>query len=400
MTTLLKIGLVSPYDYLRPGGVGEHIRHLAAELRARDHAVRILAPATGDAKQAVEGLLPLGRPIPVPANGSIARISLSFHLVRRIRQILDEEAFDVLHFHEPLMPALPVTALRVNRHGVNVGTFHAFARQNLGYYYGRPILRRLFRRLDACIAVSEPARAFVNRYFPGDYHLVPNGIDLACFRPRSELEARAVLPPPLAPLPQVATILFVGRMEERKGLAALLEAYGLLRQVRADCRLVAVGDGPLRLGFERWVEEDGIPDVTFTGYVSEPVKMALLASCDIFCAPNFGKESFGVILLEAMASGRAIVATAIDGFRHVLHDEVEGCLVPPRDPASLAAALGRLLDDPPTRRRMGTAGRDTAQRYSWARVTDEVLAVYQQARASIRPPEETSVVQQPASELR
>ncbi len=396
----MKIGLVSPYDYTRPGGVGEHIRHLATELRSRDHAVRILAPAGGDARETIEGLHPLGRPIPVPANGSVARISLSFHLARRIRQILDQEAFDVLHFHEPLMPALPVTALRLNRHGVNVGTFHAFARQNLGYYYGRPILRRLFRRLDACIAVSEPARTFVSRYFPAAYHVVPNGIDLGLFRPHDEAELRSMLPEALLPQPQVATILYVGRMEERKGLAGLLEAYGLLRQVRADCRLVAVGDGPLRLGFERWVEEEAIPDVTFAGYVEEPVKRALLASCDIFCAPNFGKESFGVILLEAMASGRAIVATAIDGFRHVLHDGVEGRLVPPHDAASLAAALGRLLDDPAARRRMGAAGRDTAQRYSWSRVTDEVLAVYRQARATIRPSEVTSVAKQPVPELR
>ncbi|HVA20996.1 MAG TPA: glycosyltransferase family 4 protein [Candidatus Micrarchaeia archaeon] len=397
---MLKIGLVSPYDYTRPGGVGEHIRHLAAELRARDHVVRILAPAAGEAKEAIEGLCALGRPIPVPTNGSIARISLSFHLARRIRQILDQEAFDVLHFHEPLMPALPVTALRLNRHGVNVGTFHAFARQNLGYYYGRPILRRLFRRLDACIAVSEPARTFVSRYFPADYHVVPNGIDLGLFRPRTAADARAALPSALRPQAGVATILFVGRMEERKGLAALLEAYALLRQVRADCRLVAVGDGPMRLGFERWVEEEAIPDVTFTGYVDEPVKIALLAGSDIFCAPNFGKESFGVILLEAMASGRAIVATAIDGFRHVLHDGEEGWLVPPRDTASLAAALGRLLDDPGARRRMGEAGRSTAQRYSWSRVTDEVLAVYQQARSSVRPPQVTPLVQQSAPELR
>ncbi len=400
MNPVLKVGLVSPYDYLRPGGVGEHIRHLAAELRARDHAVRILAPATGEAKEAVEGLYALGRPIPIPTNGSIARISLSFHLARRIRQILDQEAFDVLHFHEPLMPSLPVTALRLNAHGVNVGTFHAFARQNLGYYYGRPILRRLFRRLDACIAVSEPARAFVSRYFPATYHVVPNGIDLARYRPRSAAEVATMLPAPLRPQPEEATILFIGRMEERKGLAALLEAYALLRQVRADCRLVAVGDGPQRLGFERWVEEEGIPDVTFTGFVDEPTKLALLSSCEVFCAPNFGKESFGVVLLEAMASGRAIVATAIDGFRQVLHDGEEGLLVPPRDAASLAAALGRCLDDPDRRRRMGEAGRATAQRYRWGRVADEVLAVYQLARASVRPPQVSSLVQQSASELR
>ena len=392
---MLKVGLVSAYDATRPGGVGEHVRHLAEELRARGHGVRILAPASdSEHAAAIEGLVPLGRALPVPANGSIARISLSFHLARRIRRTLDQERFDVLHFHEPLMPALPVTALRLNRHGVNVGTFHAYARQNLGYYYGRPILRRLFRRLDACIAVSEPARTFVNRYFPADYHVIPNGVDVSRFRPGLE---------PAADVRRAGrqTLLFVGRLEDRKGLATLLEAYGLLRQVRTDCQLVVVGDGPLRLGYERWVEEEGIPDVRFLGYVPEAAKPATFAAADIFCAPNYGKESFGIILLEAMASGRPVVATAIDGFRQVMRDGEEGRLVPPHDAAALAGALRSLLDDPAARRRMGAAGHRTAQQYRWSLVTDQVLGVYAAARAAAAPPPQvSSVVQQPAPELR
>lgn len=389
----MKVGLVSPYDYHRPGGVGEHVRHLATELRSRGIEVKILAPAAGSEDSEVEGLLPLGRPFPVPANGSVARISLSFHLSRQIRELLAAEAFDVLHIHEPLMPALPVTVLRLNQTSVAVGTFHAYARQNLGYYYGRPLLRRQFRRLDACIAVSEPARTFVARYFPAEYTVIPNGIDPNLFNP-------AVPPLPGIAHPRRLTILFLGRLEERKGLSTLLDAYQLLRQVRADCQLVVAGDGALRRGYQRRVEEEGIPDVRFCGYVAEADKAGYFTASDIYCAPNTGKESFGVILLEAMASARPVVATAIDGFRQVLTHRKEGLLVPPGDSGKMASALAHMLDHPVERARMGRAGRLTAERFAWPLVADRVLDVYQRALSRRSHPEVSSLVQQTAAGLR
>jgi phosphatidylinositol alpha-mannosyltransferase len=389
----MKVGMVSPYDYQRPGGVGEHVRNLAVELRSRGVEVKVLAPAAGTHKTPVEGLVALGRPIPVPSNGSVARISLSFHLSRRIREVLATEAFDVLHIHEPLMPALPVTVLRLNQASATVGTFHAYARQNLGYYYGRPILRRQFKRLDACIAVSEPARAFVARYFPGDYTVIPNGIDPQWFHPQAE-------PAPGVAHPRRRTILFLGRLEERKGLSTLLDAYQLLRQVRADCQLAVVGDGALRRGYERRVEEEGIPDVRFFGFIPEREKPGYFTAADIYCAPNTGKESFGVILLEAMASGKPVVATSIDGFRQVMTDQREGLLVPPGDDGAMALALARLLDHPEERQRMGQAGRETALRYAWPLVADRVLEVYQAALLRRSSSEVSSLVQQTATGLR
>ncbi|MGH7609936.1 MAG: glycosyltransferase family 4 protein [Candidatus Dormibacteria bacterium] len=389
----MKVALVSPYDYQRPGGVGEHVRHLAGELRSRGLEVAVLAPGGGrGGAEAAPGLMPLGRPIPVPANGSVARISLSFHLARRIRQILASQRFDVVHLHEPLMPALPVTVLRLNGEGANVGTFHAYARQNLGYYYGRPLLRRLFRRLDACIAVSEPAKTFVSRYFPADYTVIPNGVDSVAFHPGI----------PAAPVghPRRRTILFLGRLEERKGLDTLLDAYQLLRQVRADCQLLVAGDGPLRRGYERRVEEEGIPDVRFLGFLPEAAKASYFTAADIYCAPNTGKESFGVILLEAMACGRAVVATAIDGFRQVLSDGQQGLLVPPGDEARMAAALARLLDHPQLRRQMGERGRLSAEGYAWPLVADRVLSVYEQALRLRTRSEVNPLVQQAAAGLR
>ncbi|HUY53602.1 MAG TPA: glycosyltransferase family 4 protein [Candidatus Nanopelagicaceae bacterium] len=389
----MKVGMVSPYDYQRPGGVGEHVRNLATELRSRGVEVKVLAPAAGTHRTPVEGLVALGRPIPVPSNGSVARISLSFHLSRQIREVLAREAFDVLHIHEPLMPALPVTVLRLNQASAAVGTFHAYARQNLGYYYGRPILRRQFKRLDACIAVSDPARAFVARYFPGEYTVIPNGIDPRWFHPDTPPAAGATHP-------RRKTILFLGRLEERKGLSTLLDAYQLLRQVRADCQLAVVGDGALRRGYERRVEEEGIPDVRFFGFIAEREKPSYFTAADIYCAPNTGKESFGVILLEAMASGKPVVATAIDGFRQVMTDQREGLLVPPGDEGAMALALAHLLDQPDERRRMGEAGRATALGYAWPLVADRVLEVYQAALLRRSSSEVSSLVQQTATGLR
>lgn len=373
----MKICLVSPYDFTHPGGVSEHVRHLAAYLRRRGHEVVIMAPSNQlDDDHGIPGYVRIGRATPMPGNGSVARIALSFHLVRRVRRILDTENFDVVHYHEPLVPALPITVLRFHR-GANVGTFHAFARRNLGYYYGRPFLKRYFRRLHSLIAVSIPARDFVRRYFPGDYHVVPNGIDLERFRPD------------LPPLPELRasgmkTILFVGRLEQRKGLPVLLDAYARLRTTRDDVQLVVVGEGAMRWGYERYVEAERIPDVRFLGHVDGTVLPRCYTSADVFCSPALRGESFGIVLLEAMASGAPVVASAIDGFRHVVTDGVDGLLVPPGDAEALAATLNRLLDDEDARRRLRAAGLRTAQRYDWWRVVDEVLEVYAEARARSR----------------
>src|SRR5437868_12518203 len=369
----MKICLVSPYDFVHPGGVTEHVRHLSQKLRERGHDVTVLAPSSrvGDA-HGIPGYVRIGRSVPVRSNGSVARIALSFHLVRRVRALLAERDFDVVHYHEPLVPALPITVLRFH-HGANVGTFHAMARRNLGYYYGRPFLKRYFNRLHGLIAVSAPARDFVARYFEGDYRIVPNGIDCARFHPN-------MTPVDSARTPGWLTILFVGRLESRKGFPTLLEAYGALRRERANVRLVVVGDGPMRWGYERQAEAFGIPDVQFCGHVSAELIPRYYASADVFCAPASGGESFGIVLLEAMASGVPVAASDIPGFSQVVAPGEDGLLVPPRDPEAWTAALGTLLDDAPTRRRMGQNGVHKAQQYDWGHVVDSVLDVYGEAQ--------------------
>ena len=370
----MKVCLVSPYDFMHPGGVTEHVRHLAEQLRLRGHDVTVLAPSSRVSDDhGIPGYVRIGRSVAVRSNGSVARIGLSFHLVRRIRSLLADASFDVVHYHEPLVPALPITVLRFNR-GANVATFHAMAKRNLGYYYGRPFLKRYFNRLHGLIAVSEPARDFVARYFDGDYHIVPNGIDCARFNPGL---------PPIdgARGDGWRTVLFVGRLESRKGFPTLLEAYGALRQQRADVRLVVVGDGPMRWGYERQAEALGVPDVLFRGHVSAEDIPRYYASADVFCSPATGSESFGIVLLEAMASGVPVIASTIPGFSQVVSNGVDGVLAPPKQPGAWVDALRALLDDEPRRAAMGAAGLEKAQRFDWARVVGRVLDVYAEASA-------------------
>lgn len=374
----MKVGLVSPYDYTHPGGVGEHVRHLGHWLRQLGHEVRTFAPSS---RRDVESYTPdfyrIGRVFSIPANDSVARITLSFHLADRVNAILERERFDVLHFHEPLLPALPLTLLRMSK-APNVATFHAYARSNLGYYYGRPILRQYVRHLDAAIAVSNPARDFVCRYFPDlDPRVVPNGIDVTRFRPGH---------PPIRHLrDDRVNVLFVGRLESRKGLRDLLLGFERMRERVPATRLIIVGDGPLRSRIHHLVEDRRLENVVLAGRVPDEVLPRYYASADIFCAPATGSESFGIVLLEAMASGLPVVATEIPGYLQVVEAGREGLTVAPRNPVELGAALTVLARDPELRARMGAAGLAKAQRYSWPAVATRVIEVYREARLKAAP---------------
>ena len=369
----MKIGLVSPYDFASPGGVTDHVRHLSRQLRRLDHEVRVFAPSSrADVDFDTADFYRIGTPISVPVNESVARITLSFHLADRVAAIIDRERFDVLHFHEPLMPALPMTMLRMSQ-AANVGTFHAFAKSNIGYFYGRPLLEPYLAHLHRGIAVSEPARAFVNRYFP-DFPLrvIPNGIDLGVFHPGH------------APIRHLrderVNILFVGRLEKRKGLSYLLRAYEFMKPRVPNTRLIVVGDGPLRGSVESFIYRHRLPDVVMAGYVPDSVLPRYYCSADIFCAPATGAESFGIVLLEAMASGLPVVATEIDGYMSVLEPGQDSLTVRPKAWAELGAALVILARDAALRRRMGDYGVEKARRYAWEEVASQVLEVYQEAR--------------------
>jgi phosphatidylinositol alpha-mannosyltransferase len=371
----MKVALVSAYDYAHPGGVTEHVRYLAAGLRGRGHEVVIFAPCSASLRDQEADFIRVGRPFPIPTHGSVARITVSFHLMNRIKHYVRDSGFDIIHYHEPLMPVLPVTALRFSK-TCNVGTFHAFARSNVGYYYGKPLLKRYVRRLHARIAVSNPAREFVEHYFPGEYRIVPNGIDVERFRQAT-------------PLPEfrdgMINILFVGRLEYRKGLGYLLRAYEQLKPLYPNVRLIIAGDGPLRRWYGNFLARKQLPDIVMAGFVASDQLPRYYASCDIFCSPATGDESFGIVLLEAMAAGRPIVATNIDGFRGVVTHGREALLVDRKSKRQLAYALETLINGPQIRQDLARAGQQTVQQYDWERVVDQVQDVYQQARSQFRP---------------
>jgi phosphatidylinositol alpha-mannosyltransferase len=368
----MKICLVSPYDYPYPGGVTEHIKGLEKYLSLRGHEVTILAPSSEeDGRLLAANVRRAGNVVELSANGSRARISLSLGTRRIIRQILADEAFDIIHLHEPLMPMLPLLVLRQSQ-TCNIGTFHASGDESLAYAAARPILQGYFARLDGRIAVSTAARDYVSQYFPADYTIIPNGIDMARF---------ATPQPPLAHYRDGRpTVLFVGRFEEpRKGFQTLLQALPLVRSVFPDLRVVVAGKGDPEMFADLLPAE---PDVVeFTGYVSPADLPRYYQSCDVYCAPSTGQESFGIVLLEAMAAGAPIVASRNAGYAAVLTHGQEGLLIEPRVPELLAVALVRVLSDATLRQAMVGYGRQTAARYDWPVVAAQVERFYEQTRA-------------------
>lgn len=365
----MKIGLVSPYDYSFPGGVVNHISYLAHYFIQWGHEVKIIAPCLRKETQYFEEkVTAVGRPFPIPASGSVARIPLSPWLPAQVGEILDKEKFDILHLHEPFTPMLSLSALLKSK-SLNVGTFHACHSKPRGYWLGKPIFKRWLPRLHGKIAVSKPALDFVSRHLPGDYRIIPNGIDVEHFSPdgpQREEFADGKL-----------NVLFVGRLEKRKGLDYLLRACGKVKMQFPNFRLIVVGPGTrLRPGYEKLVEDMKLIDVISTGFVSSSELPTYYRSADIFCAPATGGESFGIVLLEAMASGKPVVATDIEGYTSLLAHGEEGLIVPPRDEKSLARALLSLLNDEPLRHQMGAKGRIKAEKYSWANVARQVMDYY------------------------
>lgn len=378
----MKIGLVSPYDWRHPGGVNRHLLVLARELRGLGHDVRILAPATGKVEE--PGVITLGRPIPVATSGTVVRISLNPRLGQRVKQVLVEEQFDVVHVHEPLMPVLPIHVLRHSRTAnpdvVNVGTFHA--RRDGGhrlYSYGRRLLKRWFREIDGKIAVSPPAAQYVGRYFPGYYNIITNGIDIDHWD-RPELahfpELRSE---------QTTNILYVGRAEKRKGLGVLIRAFGIVNARDPETRLIVVGpDSRARRRFEASVRNTGRRGIVFVDGGPQGVSYDDLPryhrSADIFCSPATGHESQGYVLLEAMASGIPVVASNIDGYASVITHGADGVLVRPNDPMALADALTALVRNPQERARLAVEGRLRVEEYGWPRVAQQVISYYERLR--------------------
>jgi phosphatidylinositol alpha-mannosyltransferase len=362
----VKIGLVTPYVYPLPGGVNQHVRYLYENLRLRGHDVRILTSSHGLQRASEGDVIRIGKGFSVPTNGSVGTVTLSPRYVSQVSEVLERERFDLLHFHEPFVPFLSLVVLRQST-SVNVATFHAYGGFSPAYELGSRIMGSYAERLHGRIAVSAAARHFIDRFFPGDYKVIPNGVDTGRFR-------RAV---PIARWQDgTRNILFVGRFEPRKGLLELLKAYRILRKTGCECRLLVAGAGPLGKEARRYVATRRLKGVEFLGRVSDEEKAQLFRTADVYVSPATGGESFGIVLLEAMAAGTAIVASDIHGYKGVVRRGREGLLVPPREPKAIAAAIGRLLRDDELRAAIGAAGRERAEEFSWERVTAKVDAYY------------------------
>jgi len=367
----LKIALVSPYDYAYPGGVNNHIACLEERFTRMGHEVKIIAPSSNP-KKGGENAIFIGKPVPIRASGSVVRCPVSPKLLFSdlIKKMLEKEKFDVVHIHEPMMPALAISVLHHSSNELVVGTFHATRSNSWGYTIWKPLLKKWMAKLEGKIAVSKAAMGFIDRYFPGDYRIIPNGIDLERFSDR------------VAPIEKYKdgklNILFVGRLEKRKGFKYLLGAYGRVKKEFPQCRLIVVSPpGRLCKKYEKIAARRGMSDLVFAGYVSDEDLPRYYNTADIFCAPATGWESFGMVLLEAMATGKPIVASDIPGYAGLISQGVEGLLVKPRDEKALAGAILTLLKDKPMREKMGQSGKKKAKDYSWDVVAQKVMEYYQ-----------------------
>lgn len=367
----MKVGIVCPYSWDVPGGVQFHVRDLAEVLLQRGHEVSVLAPADDDTPLP-SYVVPAGRAVPVRYNGSVARVNFGPISAARVRRWLRDGGFDVLHIHEPMTPSLSVLACWAAS-GAIVATFHTATLRSRAMAAAYPILEPALEKISARVAVSEDARRTVVQHIGGDAVLIPNGVFVDRF---------SAAPPRPDWRGANGTIGFIGRLDEpRKGLPTLLAAFGQLLPLRPGVRLLVAGRGDVEE-----VAEDLAPEVraavTFLGQVSEEEKAQLLRTVDVYVAPNLKGESFGIILVEALAAGAPVLASGLDAFRRVLDDGRVGVLFPVGDVTALGAELGDLLENDPRRRELSKLGCDWVRRYDWDTVASDLIAVYETAAAA------------------
>lgn len=377
---MLRVAMVSPYSLTIPGGVQHQVLGLARELRRMGHEVRVLGPCDGPPPEAF--VTPLGDSVPTAANGSTAPLAPDPSAALRTLRALNDEAFDILHLHEPMAPGPTVTALML-RLAPMVGTFHASG-EVAWYRRVRKGLEWLGTHLDHRVAVSESARAMAAQHIGGTFEILYNGIDVETYhRPHVTREKQP-------------TIFFCGRHEPRKGLEVLLDAFHLLPD---EYRLWVASDGPrlddVRKRYSRDPRVAG--RIEWLGQVSEPEKLDRLARCTVFCAPSLHGESFGLVLLEAMAARTPVIASDIDGYRNVVTDDVNGVLVPAGDAAALAHAVRQLATDPEYVARLVAAGAQRADDMSMRRLATRYLEIYREVLAAEA---EERIVVQPSALVR
>jgi phosphatidyl-myo-inositol alpha-mannosyltransferase len=358
--------MVCPYTWDVPGGVRSHITGLTEALIELGHQVSVISPADDDAPLP-EYVVPAGRTVPVPYNGSVARLAFGFLSASRVRKWVKEGGFDVLHVHEPTAPSLSLLACWV-ADGPIVATVHTAIPRSRVLHAAQPILRSAQEKISGRIAVSEAARTTLVEHLGGDAVLIPNGVAVHNFEKADPLPG---WPPPGGALG------FLGRIDEpRKGLAVMLDAFAILGRQRPELRLLIAGRGDADEALAR-LPEPVRAWVDMLGEVSDEDRVRVYHSVDVFCAPNTGGESFGYVLAEAMAAGAPIVASDLDAFRRVLRGGEAGQLFETGSAAGLAEAAGRLLDNPGRRATLSAAASAAVRDYDWRVVARDVVRVYE-----------------------
>ncbi|MBX7453447.1 glycosyltransferase family 4 protein [Mycolicibacterium sp. 3033] len=368
----MRIGMVCPYSFDVPGGVQSHILQLAEVMHAAGHEVSVLAPASPDAATTLpDYVVSGGKAVPIPYNGSVARLRFGPATHRKVKKWLQQGDFDVLHLHEPNAPSLSMLALNIAE-GPIVATFHTSTTKSLTLSVFEPILRPLHEKIVGRIAVSDLARRWQMESLGSDAVEIPNGVDVASFATAPMLKGY--------PRPG-RSILFLGRFDEpRKGMSVLMGALPTVVDRFGDIEVLVVGRGD-----EAELRETAGPlagHLRFLGQVDDTQKAAAMRSADVYCAPNTGGESFGIVLVEAMAAGTAVVASDLDAFRRVLDNGRGGRLVAVDDPGDLAAGLIEVLADDARRARYIECAAELVKRYDWSVVALQIMRVYETVAGS------------------
>ncbi|MGW2345580.1 glycosyltransferase family 4 protein [Streptomyces sp. NPDC001661] len=393
----MRIGIVCPYSWDVPGGVQFHIRDLAEHLIALGHEVSVLAPAD-DETPLPPYVVSAGRAVPVPYNGSVARLNFGFLSAARVRRWLHDGTFDVIHIHEPASPSLGLLTCWAAQ-GPIVATFHTSNPRSRAMIAAYPILQPALEKISARIAVSEYARRTLVEHLGGDAVVIPNGVDVDFFaraEPKAEWQTEGARSSVEGGGGRRAggTIGFIGRIDEpRKGLPVLMKALPKILAERPQTRLLVAGRGD---------EDEAVASlpkemrdrVEFLGMVSDEDKARLLASVDVYVAPNTGGESFGIILVEAMSAGAPVLASDLDAFAQVLDQGAAGELFTNEDADTLAVAALRLLGDPERRAELRARGSKHVRRFDWSTVGADILSVYEtvtQGAAAVAADERTGL---------
>ena len=366
----MRIGMVCPYSFDVPGGVQSHVLQLAEVMRARGQNVSVLAPSSPHVALP-EYVVSAGRAVPIPYNGSVARLQFSPAVHGKVRRWLADGDFDVLHLHEPNAPSLSMWALRVAE-GPIVATFHTSTTKSLTLAVFQGVLRPWHEKIVGRIAVSDLARRWQMEALGSDAVEIPNGVDVASFASAPLLDGY--------PRPG-KTVLFLGRFDEpRKGMAVLIDALPRLVEHFPGVQVLVVGRGDQD---ELRSKAGGLGGhLRFLGQVDDAAKASALRSADVYCAPHTGGESFGIVLVEAMAAGTPVVASDLHAFRRVLRDGDAGRLVPVEDGAALAAGLVAVLENDQLAKRYVAAGADAVRRYDWSVVANQIMQVYETVAGS------------------